>query len=66
MPQLSSDVDFEFVRCVAHLLQNLILNLYVMYLCALELDSQASLKFNIVCVLCVHLLHQLLWILSCT
>jgi hypothetical protein len=62
MPQLSSDLDFEFVHCVAHLLQSLILSLFVMYLCAIALDSQVSFKFNIVCVLCVRLLHQLLWI----
>jgi hypothetical protein len=66
MPQLSSDLDFEFVCCVAHLLQSLILSLYVMCLCALELGSQASFKLNIVCVWCVRLLYQLLWILSCS
>ncbi len=63
MPQLSPDLDFECVCCVAHLLQSLILSLFVMYLCALELDSLASFQVQhclcVVCSLLCRLLQKL-------
>jgi len=52
--------------CVVHLLWNLILYSYVVCSSILKFDSQADFKFNNVCVLCVHLFHQLLWIMSCS
>jgi hypothetical protein len=61
---LSLDLDFEFVCCVVHLLWSFIINLYVVCSFVLELDSWTSFKFNIVCVLCVHMLRQFLWIMS--
>lgn len=60
---LSLDLDFEFVHCVAHLLWSLILSLYLVCSSILKFDPQMNFKFNTICVVCLFIL-SIVWILS--